>query len=211
MAENNPEAIEIPSNAEVRERWKLDPHQDPYSIELGKLNPGHGAYFEANTALPLFERLRKEAPVHLCEESQYGAYWSVTEFDAIKHVDTNHALFSSDTRNGGIRLGGQRTEVVDDTMTLPRFIMQDPPVHDEQRKVVAPMFAPRNLATFESLIRERACAILDNLPRGEDFNWVKHVSVELTGQMLATLFDIPPGRPAQADSLVRHRGTHRRP
>ena len=44
---------------------------------------------------------------------------------------------------------------------------------------------------LESIIRERAGKILDNLPRNEDFNWVRHVSVELTGQMLATLFDIP--------------------
>jgi cytochrome P450 len=44
---------------------------------------------------------------------------------------------------------------------------------------------------FEPLIRERAGRILDNLPRDKTFNWVKDVSVELTGQMLATLFDIP--------------------
>jgi len=32
---------------------------------------------------------------------------------------------------------------------------------------------------------------LDNLPRGEPFDWVDRVSVELTTQMLATLFDFP--------------------
>ena len=106
------------SNAEVKARWKIDPHQDPYSIELGKLNPGHGDYFEANTALPLFERLRKEAPVHRTEESQYGPYWNVTGFDAIKQVDTNAKLFSSDAMNGGIRLGGQRLDEPDATMTF---------------------------------------------------------------------------------------------
>jgi cytochrome P450 len=57
--------------------------------------------------------------------------------------------------------------------------------------VVAPLFAPRQLADLEPLIRERAGRILDNLPRNEEFNWVRHVSVELTGQMLATLFDVP--------------------
>jgi cytochrome P450 len=31
---------------------------------------------------------------------------------------------------------------------LPMFIMEDPPKHDEQRKVVAPMFSPR-LAELE--------------------------------------------------------------
>ncbi len=181
----------IPSNAEIRAQWQIDPQQDPHDIELGKLNPGHGAYFEANTILPVFDRLRREAPVHYCEESQYGPYWSVTQFDDVKHVDTNPQIFSSDRKKGGIRLGGQILDDDDNQNALPMFIMADAPIHDEQRAVVAPLFAPRNLATFESLIRERACDILDNLPRGKDFNWVQHVSVELTGRMLATLFDIP--------------------
>ena len=53
------------------------------------------------------------------------------------------------------------------------------------------MFVPSNLAQLEPLIRERACHILDNLPINEEFNWVREVSVELTAQMLATLFDVP--------------------
>jgi cytochrome P450 len=71
------------------------------------------------------------------------------------------------------------------------FIMEDPPKHDDQRKVIAPMFSPRHLHSLQTLIRERAGKILDELPVGEDFNWVRRVSVELTGQMLATLFDVP--------------------
>jgi cytochrome P450 len=35
------------------------------------------------------------------------------------------------------------------------------------------------------------CEILDSLPRGETFNWVDKVSIELTTRMLATLFDFP--------------------
>jgi cytochrome P450 len=37
----------------------------------------------------------------------------------------------------------------------------------------------------------RACEILDHLPRNETFDWVDRVSIELTTQMLATLFDFP--------------------
>jgi len=44
---------------------------------------------------------------------------------------------------------------------------------------------------MEPIIRERVCQILDNLPIGEPFNWVERVSIELTTQMLATLFDFP--------------------
>ena len=44
---------------------------------------------------------------------------------------------------------------------------------------------------MEATIRERVCNILDSLPVGETFNWVDLVSIELTTQMLATLFDFP--------------------
>jgi len=44
---------------------------------------------------------------------------------------------------------------------------------------------------MEQTIRERAGAILDSLPTNETFNWVDLVSIELTTQMLATLFDFP--------------------
>ena len=53
------------------------------------------------------------------------------------------------------------------------------------------MVAPKNLAELEPLIHGRVQAILDGLPVGETFNWVDKVSIELTTQMLATLFDFP--------------------
>lgn len=182
----------IASNAEVRARWRIAPEVDPQALSLAELNPGNGDWFEQNKALDVFARLRREDPVHFTPESQFGPYWSLTNFADVKFVDTHQELFSSDIMNGGIRLGGQPlTEPPPDLFHLPMFIMQDQPVHDEQRKVVAPMFTAQRLAAMGDLIRQRAGAILDGLPRGETFNWVREVSVELTGQMLATLFDVP--------------------
>jgi cytochrome P450 len=71
------------------------------------------------------------------------------------------------------------------------FIAMDQPKHDVQRKTVQGVVSPRNLMNLEPLIRERAGKILDELPVGEAFNWVDKVSIELTAQMLATLFDFP--------------------
>src|SRR5437588_8424189 len=76
-------------------------------------------------------------------------------------------------------------------MDRPSFIRMDPPRHDEQRMVVSPVVAPGNLANMEGVIRERTAKVLDGLPRGETFDWVDRVSVELTTMMLATLFDYP--------------------
>ncbi|OSI44776.1 cytochrome, partial [Bradyrhizobium canariense] len=60
-----------------------------------------------------------------------------------------------------------------------------------QRKTVTPMFTPEHLDELAKLIRTRTCKVLDGLPRGETFDWVDRVSIELTTQMLATLFDFP--------------------
>jgi len=179
------------SNRELVAEWAIDVNQDPYSLPLNQMNPGHPDLFEADAVLPYFERLRAEDPVNYTENSQFGPYWSVTRYQDIVHVDTNHQIYSSDSRLGGIQLGGQPQPEPDPVFHLPMFIMEDPPKHDEQRKVVAPMFSPRRIAELEGLIRERASIILDGLPRNETFNWVREVSVELTGRMLATLFAIP--------------------
>jgi cytochrome P450 len=176
------------SNAEVLKAFAIDPDYDPYSVPLDEMDPGHPSLFEHDTLWSHFERLRSEDPVHYTEESMFGPYWSITKYRDVMHIDTNHKVFSSQQRLGGIALGGVAR---DDEYALPMFIQEDPPKHDAQRKVVTPMFLPKNLAGLEPLIRERAGEILDNLPVNEEFNFVKEVSVELTGQMLATLFDVP--------------------
>jgi cytochrome P450 len=176
-------------NAEVVAEWKIDTGADPYAVPLESFNVGHPDLFEADVMWGYFRRLREEAPVHFCADSQFGPYWSFTRYEDCQYIDSHHEIFSSDQRYGGIALGGRPNPEAE--FSLPSFITMDPPQHDVQRKVVTPMFAPSNLAKLQTLIRERAATILDNLPRNEEFNWVRAVSVELTGQMLATLFDVP--------------------
>ena len=179
------------SNKELLAEWAIDVNRDPQSIPLEQLDPSHPDLFEADTMMPYFERLRKEDPIHYHEETMFGPYWSITKYEDIMHVDSNHQVFSSDSRKGGINLGGIADPDPDPTFHLPMFIQEDPPKHDGQRKVITPMFTPNHIQTLQHLIRERAGKILDGLPRNEEFNWVREVSVELTGQMLATLFDVP--------------------
>jgi cytochrome P450 len=67
----------------------------------------------------------------------------------------------------------------------------DQPRHGPQRKTVAPMFTPTHLDNLAIAIRERSASCLDKLTRNETFDWVDKVSIELTTQMLAVLFDFP--------------------
>jgi len=157
-----------------------------WSMPLDQIDVSKGYLFEHDLVEFYFERLRKEAPVHLAVSKRYGPYWSVTKYRDIMEVDTNHAVFSSESGLGGIALAERPAPEM-----FPSFIAMDPPRHDEQRKTVTPIVAPANLAMLESTIRERTARVLDGLPVGEVFDWVPRVSVELTTMMLATLFDFP--------------------
>jgi len=156
---------------------------DPYAIPLEAMDVSNPYLFSHDAHWPWFARLRDEAPVHYCPDSPFGPYWSVTRYDGIMHVDTSHEIFSSEPI---IVLRDPLEE-----MPLEMFIAMDPPKHDEQRRIVAPVTGAENLRNFEPIIRERTIDVLEHLPIGETFNWVDLVSIELTTRMLATLFDFP--------------------
>ena len=168
---------------------ELDTAGKVAAIPIDEIDVARPSLFQQDTIGLYFERLRREAPVHYCRESYVGPYWSITKFDDIMAVDTNHKVFSSEAKLGGIAI--QDMHSVEGALELEMFIAMDPPKHDQQRKAVTPAVAPSNLLLLEPTIRERACQILDDLPIGEEFDWVDKVSVELTTMTLATLFDFP--------------------
>ena len=161
--------------------WKsLDPKEIPLS-DIDLVDPH---IFHNDFHVKIFERLRKESPVHYQRDHEVvGSFWNVTRYQDIMSVDTDPATYSSE---GSIVATDPEEE-----FPLPMFIAMDPPKHDKQRKEVSPVVGPKNLAKMESTIRKRAGDILDALPLNTEFNWADKVSIELTTQMLATLFDFP--------------------
>jgi cytochrome P450 len=154
--------------------------------ELASIDVSDPHLYQNDIWRPLFEQLRRDDPVHYCEASPFGPYWSVTRYDDIFAVELDHENYSSSSELGGIQVADQPKG-----REISSFIRMDPPGHTAQRRTVAPIVAPSNLANFEPLIRKRTCAVLDALPRNETFDWAERVSTDLTNMMLATLFDFP--------------------
>lgn len=162
---------------------------DPRQMLIEDINPVSARLFSEDKMWGFFERLRAEDPVHFNQTELAGRYWSLTRYEDIKKVDADHARFSS---ANGITLGFPiDAELPEGALNVSMFIAMDPPTHDQQRMTVSPVVAPRNLANMEPLIRQRTGKVLDALPVNEPFDWVERVSIELTTQMLATLFDFP--------------------
>jgi cytochrome P450 len=136
----------------------------------------------------MFAKLRSEAPIHYCANGMFGPFWSISSYDDIVEIESKPQLFSSEAKHGGV-------SIIDvDPATgayFESFIMMDPPNHSGKRRVIAPAFNPSEMTRLSQSIRDRTAAKLDSLPRGQEFDWVSSVSIDLTIDMLAILFDFP--------------------
>jgi cytochrome P450 len=107
---------------------------DPWTVSLDRIDVSYARLFQNDIWPDWFARLRRDDPVHHTEDSQFGPYWSVTKYKDIMTVETNPAVFSS---AAGITLVDQETQY-----KLAMFIAMDPPRHNVQRNVVAPIVTP---------------------------------------------------------------------
>jgi len=156
------------------------------TLPLDQMDVSDPELYRSDAWRPYFERLRREAPLNYVADSPYGPYWAASAYHLIEAIELNAKAFSSRADLGGIQILD-----IPPAMNRPSFILMDPPEHTGRRKVVKPMTNRQSLETFSSLIRERTRVVLDELPRGEVFDWVDRVSTDLTGMMLASMFDYP--------------------
>lgn len=185
--------------------------RDIDAIPLEEINVSDPRLFEDDSINEYFTRLRREAPVHYCKESEYGPFWSVTKYEDIVAVNSNFKIFSSEHDRGGMNLFYDKMfRNQQQGNETPMFIATDPPEHTAKRKAVSQITAPSTLAELEGTIREFVVNILDSLPVGEVIDWVDRYSAELTSQVLALLMEFPQERrrdlTAWTDAVVAEPG-----
>ncbi|MDQ0249796.1 cytochrome P450 [Sphingomonas kyeonggiensis] len=132
-----------------------------------------------------FRELRARGGIHYHENTAFGPFWSIATYKPLVQVESLPEIFSSEA--GGITIA----DIAEGDIKMPMFIAMDRPKHTDQRRTVAPAFTPSEMVRMSDNIRMRTAEILDSLPVGEEFDWVDRVSIELTTQMLALLFDFP--------------------
>ena len=158
---------------------------DPFDVSRAEL------WSEDRWQQPMAQ-LRAEAPIYYCEDSKFGPYWSVTTYKPIQHIEALPKVFSSSWEYGGITVAGDGLEhLKEGDVPMPMFIAMDPPQHTAQRRTVAPAFGPGEIERMRADTQARTAALIDTLPVGKPFDWVEKVSIELTTDMLAILFDFP--------------------
>ena len=160
-------------------------------IPSGGFDMARPELYASVDVLDTFKIMREEDPVHFAENPHFGPMWHITRYEDIVAVDTDHKRFSSSDRFGGIQIDDAVVRPPVEGVEISAFITKDQPEHAPIRKSVQPIASPPALDGFRDLITQRTANVLDSIPEGETINWVDHVSIELTTQMLATLFDFP--------------------
>jgi cytochrome P450 len=147
-----------------------DVHYDPYDVVVNA------------DPYPTFARLREHAPLYY--NTQHDFY-ALSRFADVDKGLVDHATFSSAR---GIIL-----ELIKANLDIPPglLIMEDPPIHDIHRKLLARMFTPRKIAALETQIRDFCAESLDPLIGTGRIDFVADLGAQMPMKVISMLLGIP--------------------
>jgi cytochrome P450 len=147
-----------------------DVYYDPYDVGLNA------------DPYPMFRRLREEAPLYYNPQHDF---YALSRFADVDKGLVDHGTFSSAR---GIIL-----ELVKANLDIPPglLIMEDPPIHDVHRKLLARMFTPRKIADLEPKIREFCAQSLDPLIGTGRMDFVADLGAQMPMKVISMLVGIP--------------------
>jgi cytochrome P450 len=139
----------------------------------------------------LFERMRKECPVHwtseITEFPDEAGFWSVTTGEDVRTVSRDFKTYSSE-------LGGVTAANIGFPIELARamFIGMDPPKHDRVKALFQAGFTPKRIAAHEDAIRAITVGVLDRLEDQETCDLVNDVAQPVVSRVIGSFMGIPP-------------------
>ena len=102
--------------------------------ELALLDPA--SYYKHGHPWQIWEKLRRDDPIHYIERPDGDSYWVVTRYQDIIDIEANTEVFKNSPK---LTIGV-------DAQRGPRMIVgMDPPDHTAHRALAMPYFLPRNI------------------------------------------------------------------
>ena len=158
----------------------------PQPVPLDQVDLSDPDGFADEGGFAQFDTLRREDPVHWNPEAPPNhGFWSVTKYNDIWSVGRDPESFTSEQF--------VNIEEVDDELRDARRSMLeiDGPRHSALRRIMQREFAPRNLANYETFLRELTKNTIDAAFDQREFDFVHSISADFPIQVLARLLDVP--------------------
>jgi len=147
---------------------------------------------------PVYARMRAEAPLYYNDRHDF---YAVTRWGEVENGLIDWQTFSS--------ARGPVLEIIKANVAIPpgTLLMEDPPIHDIHRGLLARVFTPRRVASIEPQIREFCDRCLARLAGREHFDvmaeFANEVPMRVIGMMLGIPEDDQPAIRARADAKLR--------
>src|ERR1700752_1793292 len=146
---------------------------------------------------PMYQALRDKDPVHhVVPEDRPGQdYWVLSRHADIWAAARDNETFSSAQ---GLTVNYGELELIG-LQDNPPFVMQDPPVHTEFRKLVSRGFTPRQVEAVEPKVREFVVERIEGLRANGGGDIVTELFKPLPSMVVAHYLGVPEEDRAQFD------------
>jgi cytochrome P450 len=144
--------------------------------------------FYIDDPYPVFARLRKEAPAFYCESLDT---FVISRYEDVRRISRNPEVWS--VADGQTLNDAKYKSHVTDSFFpegAERLMTTDPPRHRELRRVISPVFTPRNVGTMEESIRLFTRQLLDTIDPGKEIDFVEEIAVVLPLWTVARLLGL---------------------
>ena len=131
---------------------------------------------------PIYRRMRAEAPLYYNDRHDF---YGLSRADDVARGLVEWQSFSSSR--------GPILEVIKADIEIPpgTLLMEDPPIHDIHRRLLARVFTPRRIASIEPQIRELCTSSLDRLVGIDRFDLMTSFANEVPMRVIGMLLGIP--------------------
>jgi cholest-4-en-3-one 26-monooxygenase len=157
---------------------------DVTAIPVEQIDLGDMELWQDGFPHPIFERLRKEDPVHWSPMASWDdepGFWSITRAEDIHEISRRWEDFSS--QRGGIVVSDHGTPL---ELQTQMFIAMDPPRHDRIKGLFQRGFTPKRIAAHEEEIRAIVERVLDRLEGREEFDVVADIATPVVSRVIGS-------------------------
>ena len=146
---------------------------------------------------PMYQALRDKDPVHhvVPEERPDQDYWVLSRHADVWNAARDHETFSSAQ---GLTVNYGELEMIG-LQDNPPFVMQDPPVHTEFRKLVSRGFTPRQVEAVEPAVRQFVIERIERLRAAGGGDIVVELFKPLPSMVVAHYLGVPEEDRSQFD------------
>ncbi|HJT92170.1 MAG TPA: cytochrome P450 [Mycobacterium sp.] len=165
-------------------------HQSPVRFQLADADTWPNPW-------PMYAALRDHDPVHrvVPVDNPEGDYWVLSRHADVWQAARDNETFSSAQ---GLTVNYGELEIIG-LQDNPPFVMQDPPVHTEFRKLVSRGFTPRQVQAVEPAVREFVVERIERLRANGGGDIVAELFKPLPSMVVAHYLGVPESDRKQFD------------